>query len=180
MTTNKIAKHNHSARLTPKSHTAPISVPVDKKKIRREENEEYLKNENVKAFLAMTGKSEGGDYHAKFGWLKNKPDWVFTDESTHPGAGNGGKTTAAGLYQINNACWTEHGIKSQGLSDFSPHTQDMISVDNLRAYHSIQFIIDGDIKSAINKLKENQWTSFKTHKYEVLEGWYEEAGGKVK
>lgn len=32
------------------------------------ENVAYLDNDNVKAFLFMIGKAEGGDYHAKYGW----------------------------------------------------------------------------------------------------------------
>lgn len=168
------------ATTTKASDNAPKKVKIDTQAVRREQNEQYLKIVNVKAFLEMIGKAEGGDYHAKFGWIRGKSDWTFSDESTHPGAGKGGKTTAAGLYQINNACWTEHGKKLQGLTDFSPHTQDLIAVDNIRGSKVIQNVVDGDIKTAISKLKTNQWTSFQVHKYEELEGWYKDAGGTVK
>lgn len=154
-------------------------IKINRQKLRRDENEEYLKNTNVKAFLEMTGKSEGGDYHALFGWFPGNTKWSFTDESTHPGSGKDGKTTASGLYQINKACWTEHGIKAQGLSDFSPHTQDLIAIDNIRAHNSLQPVMDGDIKTAINNLKGNQWTSFNTHSYDTLMKWYKAAGGTV-
>jgi len=164
---------------TMESDTSVKVIKVNRQKLRRDENQEYLKNPNVKAFLDMTGKSEGGDYHALFGWFPGNKEWVFTDESTHPGAGKGGKTTASGLYQINKACWTEHGIKTQGLSDFSPHTQDLIAIDNIRTHNSLQPIMNGNIKVAIDALKENQWTSFNAHPYNALLEWYKAAGGSV-
>lgn len=168
------------ATTTKASDSDRKQVKIDTQAVRREQNEQYLKNANVKAFLEMIGKAEGGDYHAKFGWIRGKSDWIFSDESTHPGAGKGGKTTAAGLYQINVACWTEHGKKLQGLTDFSPRTQDLIAVDNIRSSKVIQNIVEGDIKTAIDKLKTNQWTSFQVHKFVQLEQWYKDAGGAVK
>ena len=147
---------------------------------RLEENKAYLANANIKAFLAMIGQAEGGNYHAKFGWRPKSDKWTFTDESTHPGPGFDGKTTAAGLYQINDACWREHGIKLQGLTDFSPATQDLIAVDNLRTHHCLESIIAGDIKGPIEKLKAHQWTSFQVRTYEQLEQWFKFAGGKLK
>jgi len=188
MTTTRSAHHRSQVPLvqagkattTPAADSEPKKIHIDTKAVRREQNEEYLKNGNVKAFLAMIGIAEGGDYHAKFGWVRGKPDWTFTDESTHPGAGKDGKTTAAGLYQINVVCWTEHGKKLQGLTDFSPHTQELIAVDNIRSNKVIQNVVDGDIKTAIDKLRPHQWTSFQVHKFEQLERWYKEAGGSVK
>ncbi|MDY7576738.1 paar repeat-containing protein [Herbaspirillum sp. RTI4] len=164
---------------TPLHDKTPQTIKVDSRPIRKAENEEYLKNVNVKAFLSMIGIAEGGDYHALFGW-HHTSKWTFTNESTHPGAGKDGKTTAAGLYQINRACWLEMGQKAQGLTDFSPHTQDLIAVQNIRAYKALKPIIDGDIKTAINLLKANQWVSFQVHPYSDLESWYKAAGGVVK
>lgn len=164
---------------TPISDTNPQVVHVNIKALRKAENEEYLKQPNVKAFLSMIGTSEGGDYHALFGW-HHTSKWTFKDESKHPGAGADGKTTAAGLYQINKACWIEMGQKAQGLSDFSPNTQDLIAIQNIRSHKAMDSIMAGDIKTAINILKANQWTSFQVHSYSDLEGWYKAAGGVVK
>jgi muramidase (phage lysozyme) len=177
----KVLHHRATMTTTPKESAEAKEVRIQLKLTKRlEENKEYLKNANVKAFLAMIGKSEGGDYHAKYGWRPGSSKWTFTDESTHPGPGSDGVTTASGLYQINNVCWREHGIKSQGLKDFSPATQDLIAVDNIRAHNALQPIIDGDVKTAIGILKPNQWTSFQVHSYDDLVNWYKEAGGTVK
>ena len=178
MTSRNLVKVG-TGQTTPLHDKKPQTIKVDYRPVRKAENEEFLKNANVKAFLFMIGKSEGGDYHALYGW-HHTTKWTFTDESTHPGAGKDGKTTAAGLYQINRACWTEMGQKAQGLTDFSPHTQDLIAVQNIRAHKAIDSIVEGDIKTAINLLKANQWVSFQVHSHGVLEGWYKTAGGAVK
>ena len=172
----KVGEHTTTAT----SDTSTKKVKVDRKAVRRAQNEEYLKNPNVKAFLYMIGKSEGGDYHAKYGWTPGDTRWVFTDESTHPGAGEGGHTTAAGLYQINKAAWTEHGIKAMGLDDFSPHTQDLIAVEDLRVHNVLNPIIAGDIKPAIDKLKPHEWVSFQVHGFATLNAWFVEGGGGAK
>jgi len=141
--------------VTPVKDETTKTVELDaKKQKRRAENEEYLKDKNVKAYLFAIGEAEGGDYHAKYGhgWAEGfkTGKWTFTDESTHPGAGYGGKTTASGLYQINVATWREYGEK-QGLTDFSPHTQDLITVDILRTLGVIDKIKAGDIPGAMPK-----------------------------
>jgi muramidase (phage lysozyme) len=171
----KLAQH----KTTEKTNTAAKTVKVDKPAVRRAENEEYLKNTNVKAMLQMIAKSEGGDYHAKYGWTPGNTALVFSDESTHPGPGKDGHTTAAGLYQINKAGWTEHGVKAQGLSDFSPHTQDMIAVEAMRYRHALDAVLGGDLKTAVAKLKSYEWSSFQVHPYKTLEAWFTEAGGTV-
>lgn len=176
----KVLHHRATMKTTPKESAEAKEVRINLRQTKRlEENQESLKNANVKAFLAMIAKSEGGDYHAKFGWRPGSSKWTFTDEATHPGAGVDGVTTAAGLYQINLACWREHGIKSQGLKDFSPVTQDLIAIDNLRAHGALEPIVAGDIKTPIAKLKANQWTSFPVHPFENLEKWYRAAGGTI-
>ena len=88
------------------------------RKERLEENEAYLADANVAAFLKATAEAEGGGYDFKYGAVKGKRNdpWRFTDTSTHPGAGFGGKTTAAGMYQITIDTWREHGGR-MGLTD---------------------------------------------------------------
>ncbi|WP_434707399.1 hypothetical protein J3P75_15980 [Pseudomonas sp. R1-1] len=176
--------------------TSPKTVALDaKKQIRRAENEEYLKDTNVKAFLAAIAKAEGGDYHAKYGygWAKGfqTGKWTFTDESTHPGAGFGGSTTASGLYQITIATWREYGGK-MGLTDFSPHTQDLIAVDMLRTLGVIDKIKAGDIPAAMPKAatrwaalpegpgKKNHYPPQPYDDYPTFLSNYKSAGGTVK
>jgi muramidase (phage lysozyme) len=173
----------HASRRTTTSVTDSAAKQVQiasRRKTRRDENEEYLKNANIKAFLYMIGKSEGGDYHAKFGWYPGNTTWAFTDESTHPGAGKDGHTTAAGLYQINKAAWTEHGKKAMGLGDFSPHTQDLIAVEDVRVHNVLDVVVDGDIQTAVDKLKPHEWVSFQVHEYASLKAWFVEGGGTPK
>lgn len=176
--------------------TSPKTVALDaKKQIRRAENEEYLKDTNVKAFLAAIAKAEGGDYHAKYGygWAKGfqTGKWTFTDESTHPGAGFGGSTTASGLYQITIATWREYGGKME-LTDFSPHTQDLIAVDMLRTLGVIDKIKAGDIPAAMPKAatrwaalpegpgKKNHYPPQPYDDYPKFLSNYKSAGGTVK
>jgi muramidase (phage lysozyme) len=54
------------------------------------------------------------------------------------------------LYQINKACWTEHGVKAQGLTDFSPVTQDLIAVETIRYRKALPDVLAGNLKSAID------------------------------
>ncbi|WP_054052999.1 hypothetical protein [Pseudomonas nunensis] len=142
--------------ITPIKDTSPKDIVVSaKQQKRRAENAEYLKNKNVKAFLDTLAQIEGGDYHAKFGfgWAPGfkTGKWTFSDESTHPGAGHGGSTTASGRYQITKPAWSESSIDAMGLSDFSPGTQDLIAVELLRTVSAIEPLISGDLKTTIGK-----------------------------
>ena len=123
----------------------------DKKNIRLEENKKYLETVNVKAFLSAIATAEGGDYNLKYGGVKGKKNdkWQFSDFSTHPGAGSDGKTTAAGMYQINKKTWQEMGGK-MGLTDFSPATQDLLAVEILRILGAIDKIVAGDVDNALS------------------------------
>jgi len=130
-----------------------------RQEIRLSENRNYLRNTNVKAFLAAIAAAEGGDYNLKFGGVKGKKNdkWQFTDFSTHPGAGSGGKMTAAGMYQIIKKTWRYNGEK-MGLTDFSPETQDLLAVEILRSLRVIDKIVEGDINTALSKASE-QWAA---------------------
>lgn len=145
---------------TPASDSSAKVVIVDKKAIRKAQNEAYLSEPNVKAFLDTIADCEGGDYDFMYGAVKGKKNdkWRFKDYSTHPGAGAGGKTTAAGRYQITKANWTENGIKKMGLTDFSPHTQDLIAVEGLRQAKAIEAVLEGDLNNAISKAAKT-WNS---------------------
>ncbi|WP_229413193.1 paar repeat-containing protein [Massilia alkalitolerans] len=117
------------------------------------ENEEHLTHPNVAAFLKAIAAAEGGGYDFRYGALKGRSDdrWRFTDMSTHPGPGIGGKSTAAGMYQITRPTWQHHGAKL-GLRDFSPRTQDLIAVEILRSLGVIDAIKQGAVAEVMPKV----------------------------
>lgn len=126
---------------------------------RLRQNQDSLKNTNVKAFIGAIAAAEGGDYNLKFGGVKGKKNdkWQFSDYSTHPGAGSDGKTTAAGMYQINKATWKEMGDK-MGLSDFSPETQDLLAVEILRTINVLENVAAGDLTPAL-RAASRRWAA---------------------
>ncbi|WP_338525016.1 hypothetical protein NUH87_04980 [Pseudomonas batumici] len=155
--------HVATKAITPVKDTTPKNVLLPaKQQKRRAENEEYLKNKNVKAFLDTIAESEGGNYHAKFGygWAPGYKTgkWTFSDESTHPGAGYGGSTTASGRYQITIGSWRDYCVTAMGLSDFTPNTQDLTAIEMLRRARAIDSIVNGDIKDAVHKAS-GSWES---------------------
>jgi muramidase (phage lysozyme) len=132
------------------SPEAKIIRIAQKKATRLEENEALLADANVSAFIKAIAEAEGGGYDFKYGAVKGKRNdpWRFTDFSTHPGAGFGGRLTAAGMYQITVDTWREHGGK-MGLTDFSPKTQDLMAVEMLRSVGVIDKIKTGDVAGAM-------------------------------
>jgi muramidase (phage lysozyme) len=95
------------------SSEAKIIRIAQQRATRLAENEALLADPNVSAFLKAIAAAEGGGYDFKYGAIKGKRNdpWRFTDFSTHPGPGFGGRTTASGMYQITIDTWREHGRK---------------------------------------------------------------------
>lgn len=151
--TGRTLRHQARATTTPKESAEAKAIRVAlEKNTRLEENKAYLADPNVAAYLKAIAASEGGGYDFKYGAVKGKKNdpWRFTDTSTHPGAGFGGRTTAAGMYQITVDTWRQFGGK-MGLSDFTPNTQDLIAVDMLRTIGVIDKIKAGDVAGAMPK-----------------------------
>jgi muramidase (phage lysozyme) len=184
-----VAKH----KTTPAKDAKPKPVKVKPDPAKRlAENKEYLKNANVKAFIGAIATAEGGDYNLKFGGVKGKKNdkWKFSDFSTHPGPGSDGKTTAAGMYQINRDTWKEMGGK-MGLTDFSPETQDLIAVEILRTIGVLDDIIAGNIEPALSAASR-RWAALPAGKgkagrydqpyteYDDFEAAYKSNGGTLK
>jgi muramidase (phage lysozyme) len=189
----KILRHRASRQTTPRANTEAKIVRIKPTKEERlAENREYLKNVNIRAFLSAIAEAEGGDYDFKYGAVKGKRNdpWRFTDFSTHPGPGLGGRTTAAGKYQENIDTWREMA-GNMGLSDFTPETQDLVAVEILRAINVVEKIKAGDINAALGKAS-HRWSSLPQGKgqsgfyqkqpsvtFETFEGAYKSAGGTV-
>lgn len=177
---------------TPSTDSKAKVVNVDKKVIRKAQNEAYLTNPNVAAFLKAIAQAEGGGYDFMYGAIKGKKNdkWRFTDFSTHPGPGYDGKTSAAGMYQINLVTWKDMGQR-MGLADFSPHTQDLIAVEIFRAQKAIEAIVDGDLETALSRCS-GRWAALPQGKgkpgrykqpyakYEDFADYYTANGGTIK
>lgn len=188
----KTLKHAKTHATTPKSNGKPKHVySADDQKTRLQEDEAYLSDSNIKAFIDAIGDAEGGDYNLKYGGIKGKvhDEWIFTDFSTHPGVGYDGKTTAAGKYQINKETWSEMGAKV-GLADFKPHTQDILAVEILRTIGVIDAVQSGEINSALSAASR-RWAALPQGKglpgrykqpyatYEKFSSSYQSHGGMV-
>lgn len=192
--------YHHAARVktTPKSDTSVKKVYVkvnnaERQKTRLEENKEYLKNPNVKAFLDTIAQAEGGDYDFKYGAVKGRKNdkWRITDYSLPPQKGSDGRTTSSGRYQINLSNWTENGKGKMGLVEFSPETQDLIAVEGLRQIGAIDAVVSGDMTIAIGKAAKT-WNSLPLGKdmknrvqgqpyikYEDVLDYFKNNGGKI-
>lgn len=187
--------HHRATRITTPREDAEAKVVRIKlsKEQRLAENREYLKNDNVQAFLKAIADAEGGGYDFKYGAVKGKraDPWRFTDYSSHPGSGYDGVTTAAGMYQINKATWQDHGERRMGLTDFKPETQDLIAVSMLRGLGVIDKIEGGDIEAGVSQASK-QWAALPMGprqagrhsqpyvKFEHFEATYKMAGGTSK
>jgi muramidase (phage lysozyme) len=151
--TDRVLRHQARTTTTPKESAEAKAIRVaQEKNSRLEENKAYLADPNVAAYLKAIALAEGGGYDFKYGAVKGEKNdpWRFTDTSTHPGAGFGGSTTAAGMYQITVDTWRQFGGK-MGLTDFTPDTQDLIAVDMLRTIGVIDKIKAGDVAGAMPK-----------------------------
>lgn len=179
---------------TPKeSREAKIVCITQKHSTRLAENEALLSNVNVAAFIRAIAEAEGGGYDFKYGAVKGKRNdpWRFSDFSTHPGPGYGGRMTAAGMYQITVDTWRQHG-GAMGLTDFSPKTQDLMAIELLRSVGVTDKIVSGEIAGAMGPAAV-KWSSLPmgpglgNHypaqpfvKYEIFYQSYRAAGGTEK
>jgi muramidase (phage lysozyme) len=190
----KILLRRTTRTTTPKeSSEAKIVRITQEKETRLAENEALLANPNVSAFLKAIAEAEGGGYDFKYGAVKGKRNdpWRFSDFSTHPGPGFGGRTTAAGMYQITVDTWRQHGGK-MGLADFSPKTQDLMAVEILRSIGVIDEIKAGDVAGAIGPAAAkwaalpmgpglgNRYPAQPFTNYEAFYQSYQSAGGTGK
>lgn len=191
----KVLRHRASHITTPKENAEAKALRIRlTQEDRLSEVKAALAHPNVNAFIKAIAEAEGGGYDFKYGAVKGKHNdpWRFTDFSTHPGAGWGGKTTAAGMYQITIATWRDFGGASLGLHDFTPTTQDLIAVNLLRSVGVIDKIREGDITAGLSKAS-TKWAALPQGPglgnrapnqpyvtYEHFEASYKSFGGQVK
>ncbi|MFK3971204.1 lysozyme [Pseudomonas sp. NPDC087358] len=159
-------------------------------------SEQAAGGRNVLAFLDMLAFSEGTEtsrytrdvgYDIIVGGI-DSPN-VFTSYADHPGVlvtvnHRGLKSTAAGRYQLLQRWWTAYR-NLLALKDFSPVSQDIVAIQQIRERGALPNIVGGHITDAIDKVS-NIWASLpgagygqREHKLEDLIAWYIAAGGKV-
>lgn len=169
---------------------AMTTVPSTREARRLLDNRALLAHPNMQAFLKAIAAAEGGGYDFRYGAVRGRRNdpWRFTDFSTHPGAGRGGRVTAAGMYQITRPTWREMSAR-MGLRDFSPDTQDLVAVEILRTIGAIDAVLRGDLAEVLDKAS-HRWSSLPRGKglpgryppqpsiaFETFERYCRDAGG---
>ncbi|MCW0458985.1 hypothetical protein NB717_000053 [Xanthomonas sacchari] len=148
---------------------------------------------NVVAFLDMLAWSEGTDNGkqptADHGYEVLVGGGLFRSYADHPRVlvdlpKLGIKSTAAGRYQLLQRYYVAYS-KSLGLRDFSPLSQDLIALQQIKERGALKLIQAGNIKSAIAKVS-NIWASlpgagYGQHEHSMNDvlAAYKRAGGAV-
>lgn len=147
---------------------------------------------NAVAFLDTLGFSEGTD-DGKQRTLDRGYDVVvggslFTGYADHPRRlvklGRGLQSTAAGRYQTLSRYY-DHYRKLLKLPDFSPLSQDLIALQQIREFGALPLIHAGRFPEAVHKVR-TLWASLPgagygqyEHKLSTLERIYKERGGII-
>lgn len=118
--------------------------------------------------------------------VDDAPD-TFRDYSRHPGwlitvNRRGLRSTAAGRYQLLHRYWLAYS-KQLKLKDFSPVSQDLIALQQIRERRAVPDIKAGALADAIDKCA-NIWASLpgagygqREHRLDDLEAQFIAAGG---
>ena len=162
------------------------------------EDEAYLQNAYVQAALEMISKSEGtnGDYSKMvygvvisaplFPQLVGQRNVSIPDFSSYPmihvQVNSSGLTSwAAGKYQIMKDTYAWVAAKL-GITDFSPHSQDLMAVELIRFRGAMDYILAGDIEGAIQNSLGLEWASIPgnsygqgAHSIATLTNWFRSA-----
>lgn len=120
---------------------------------RRTQYESLLQHPNVRAFLNTIAQTEGATYDT-LPDLPGKPK-KFSDYSRFPLEGSGG--TASGRYQILRPTY-DYASRALGVSDFSPHTQDLMAVYLLDHRGALEPLLRGDL-NAVLPGASREWAS---------------------
>lgn len=148
---------------------------------------------NVCAFLDAIAFSEGTDNGRQrtnnHGYDVIVGGGLFTSYADHPRKlvalpSLGIKSTAAGRYQLLSRYFDAYK-KQLGLKDFSPLSQDLIAIQQIRERKALQLIQAGQFEQAVRQVR-NIWASLPgagygqhEHKLENLLAAYRKAGGTV-
>lgn len=142
---------------------------------------EHAGNENLVKFLDLIAYSEGTSSshltrNSGYDVIvsgKDGPE-IFTDYANHPFTNRQPKlireipiprlySTAAGRYQLLHRYFEPYKLQLH-LSDFSPLSQDLIAIQQIREKHALEPIAAGDMHTAIS-LCSQVWASFPGNTY---------------
>jgi lysozyme len=143
---------------------------------------------NLKAFLDMIAVSEGTAGKGNDGYNVVVGGSLFNSYDDHPRKlvwiRPGLASTAAGRYQLLKRYYDAYK-KQLNLPNFSPLSQDLIAIQQIRERGALQDIEKGYINIAIDKVK-NIWASLPgagygqhENKIDKLIAAYKDAGGTV-
>ncbi len=111
---------------------------------RRAKYEELLQHPNVRAFLNTIAHAEGATYDSLAGDSINDPK-KFADYSQFPGS------AASGRYQILNPTY-DYASRALGVSDFSPHTQDLMAMYLIDQKGALGPLLRGDLDAVLPRV----------------------------
>lgn len=149
--------------------------------------------QNVCAFLDMIAVSEIGQellaisdngYNVLVGSTPSKP-LLFQSYADHPDVFNAAcDSDAAGRYQIMHRWWPDYK-RLLNLLDFSPLSQDLYAIQQLRESHALPNILAGNFHAAVAQVA-HIWASlpganYNQHENKLtdLQAAYVAAGGTV-
>lgn len=162
-------------------------------------NNEDAGGKNVTAFLDMVAYAEIGhiilnDPKSDNGYkvlVGSTPNNIITFDSyaDHPRIlvplpRLGIKSTAAGRYQLLSRYWNVYK-RQLGLKDFSPISQDLVAIRQIKEQRALEDIKDGQFEEAVRKVR-NIWASMPSagygqheHKMEALAKVFTLHGGEI-
>jgi muramidase (phage lysozyme) len=111
---------------------------------RRAKYEALLQHPNVRAFLNTIANAEGATYDSLAGDSVKNPK-KFTDYSQFPSA------TASGRYQILKPTY-DYASRALGVSDFSPHTQDLLATYLIDSKRALEPLLRGDLDAVLPRV----------------------------
>jgi len=115
----------------------------------------YLKHPNVQGFLNVVANTEGATYNSRFGDLLGGRRKTFDDYSQYPDGGPA--NDPSGRYQIKPQTYDDLSRKL-GLTDYSPHTQDLMAIQRIIDRGAMPPLLSGDLDAVLPKVAP-EWAS---------------------
>ncbi|MBV8535856.1 MAG: hypothetical protein JO128_09700 [Alphaproteobacteria bacterium] len=137
-------------RPLPAEHDLSVSTDHLTPEQRRARYETFLQNPNAQAFLSTIAHAEGATYDSLRDDSVKAPK-KFADYSRFPGA------TRSGRYQILKPTY-DYASRALDVSDFSPHTQDLMAMYLIDQKGALEPLLRGDLDAVLPRVAP-VWTS---------------------